>query len=57
MEDTTDAKSSILLFYRECYIIRSMKDGYIMTNSNKVPNRLINEKPPYLLQHAANPVD
>ena len=28
-----------------------------MTNSNKVPNRLIEEKSPYLLQHAYNPVD
>ena len=27
-----------------------------MTNS-KVPNRLANEKSPYLLQHAYNPVD
>lgn len=27
-----------------------------MSNS-KVPNRLINEKSPYLLQHAFNPVD
>lgn len=28
-----------------------------MTNSNRVPNRLINEKSPYLLQHVNNPVD
>ena len=28
-----------------------------MTNSDKVPNRLINEKLPYLLQHAQNPID
>lgn len=28
-----------------------------MTNSSRVPNRLINEKSPYLLQHAYNPVD
>lgn len=28
-----------------------------MTNSTRVPNRLINEKSPYLLQHAYNPVD
>ncbi|MDD2401493.1 MAG: DUF255 domain-containing protein [Clostridia bacterium] len=28
-----------------------------MPNSNKVPNRLINEKSPYLLQHAHNPVN
>lgn len=28
-----------------------------MTNLNKAPNRLINEKSPYLLQHAYNPVN
>lgn len=28
-----------------------------MTNNNAVPNRLIYEKSPYLLQHAYNPVD
>ncbi|NLM27339.1 MAG: thioredoxin domain-containing protein [Clostridiaceae bacterium] len=28
-----------------------------MSNSERVPNRLINEKSPYLLQHAYNPVD
>jgi uncharacterized protein YyaL (SSP411 family) len=28
-----------------------------MTNLNRVPNRLIYEKSPYLLQHAHNPVD
>lgn len=28
-----------------------------MTNSNRVPNRLVTEKSPYLLQHAYNPVD
>ncbi|MBZ9688513.1 thioredoxin domain-containing protein [Clostridium estertheticum] len=27
-----------------------------MTNLNRVPNGLINEKSPYLLQHANNPV-
>ncbi|WP_330400341.1 DUF255 domain-containing protein [Tepidibacter mesophilus] len=26
-------------------------------NPNRKPNRLINEKSPYLLQHAYNPVD
>jgi len=26
-------------------------------NQKKIPNRLINEKSPYLLQHAYNPVD
>jgi uncharacterized protein YyaL (SSP411 family) len=34
-----------------------MKEGDSMTNSKRVPNRLINEKSPYLLQHAYNPVD
>ena len=28
-----------------------------MSLENKVPNRLINEKSPYLLQHAYNPVN
>ncbi|HBI56980.1 MAG TPA: hypothetical protein DDY38_09150, partial [Firmicutes bacterium] len=28
-----------------------------MPNLNRVPNRLIKEKSPYLLQHAHNPVD
>lgn len=28
-----------------------------MTNENVLSNRLINEKSPYLLQHAHNPVD
>lgn len=28
-----------------------------MTNNNVIPNRLINEKSPYLLQHAHNPVN
>ncbi|HHT63140.1 MAG: thioredoxin domain-containing protein [Bacillota bacterium] len=28
-----------------------------MTNLHRVPNRLINEKSPYLLQHAYNPID
>lgn len=28
-----------------------------MTTKTRVPNRLINEKSPYLLQHAYNPVD
>jgi uncharacterized protein YyaL (SSP411 family) len=33
-----------------------MKGGGVMPN-NKIPNRLINEKFPYLLQHAYNPVN
>ena len=28
-----------------------------MDNQTKIPNRLIKEKSPYLLQHAYNPVD
>jgi uncharacterized protein YyaL (SSP411 family) len=28
-----------------------------MAGKNRKPNRLINEKSPYLLQHAYNPVD
>lgn len=28
-----------------------------MTTDNRIPNRLINEKSPYLLQHAYNPVN
>ena len=28
-----------------------------MLNSNRVPNRLADEKSPYLLQHAENPVN
>ena len=34
-----------------------MKEGDKMTNDPVVPNRLIKEKSPYLLQHAQNPVD
>ena len=33
-----------------------MKEGDVMTNNSVVPNRLIIEKSPYLLQHARNPV-
>ena len=32
-------------------------EGDAMTIKNAVPYRLINEKPPYLLQHAYNSVD
>ncbi len=28
-----------------------------MTTNNRMPNRLLQEKSPYLLQHAYNPVD
>lgn len=39
-------------------ILLFTQGGDIMTNATKrVPNRLINEKSPYLLQHAYNPVD
>lgn len=34
-----------------------MEEPKNMTNSNKVSNKLIEEKSPYLLQHAYNPVD
>jgi len=34
-----------------------MKEGDSMTQDKRVPNRLANEKSPYLLQHAHNPVD
>lgn len=33
------------------------KEGDNMQNSTKIPNRLIQEKSPYLLQHAYNPVN
>ena len=33
------------------------KEGDIMTQNRKMPNRLLQEKSPYLLQHAYNPVD
>ena len=33
-----------------------MKGGGLVDNQKNVPNRLINEKSPYLLQHAYNPV-
>lgn len=33
-----------------------MKEGDSMT-TNKIPNRLAQEKSPYLLQHAYNPVN
>jgi hypothetical protein len=34
-----------------------LKGGDPVDNQKKIPNRLINEKSPYLLQHANNPVD
>ncbi len=36
---------------------RSRKGGDSVDNQTKIPNRLIKEKSPYLLQHAYNPVD
>ncbi len=33
------------------------KEGDIMAQKKGIPNRLINEKSPYLLQHAYNPVN
>jgi len=34
-----------------------LKEVLPMTAIQKIPNRLANEKSPYLLQHANNPVD
>ena len=34
-----------------------MKEGDVMTNDKRIPNRLAQEKSPYLLQHAYNPVN
>jgi len=34
-----------------------MKGGGHVDSQKKIPNRLINEKSPYLLQHAYNPVN
>lgn len=43
-----------------CYNIYDFKkqkeEVMLMTNSKRIPNRLISEKSPYLLQHAYNPV-
>jgi len=36
---------------------RFIKGGDPVDNQKKIPNRLINEKSPYLLQHANNPVN
>ena len=47
----------IVSFVLGIIILIIKKEGDIMTNKNIVPNRLINEKSPYLLQHAYNPVD
>jgi hypothetical protein len=33
------------------------RGGGLMNNLTSMPNRLINEKSPYLLQHAHNPVN
>ena len=37
--------------------IESYKGGDLVDNQKTIPNRLINETSPYLLQHAHNPVD
>jgi uncharacterized protein YyaL (SSP411 family) len=34
-----------------------LKGGDPVDTQKKIPNRLINEKSPYLLQHAYNPVN
>jgi len=36
---------------------QTSEGGGIMTTNYRVPNRLVKEKSPYLLQHAYNPVD
>ncbi len=38
-------------------LITKRKELMPMNTTTSVPNRLINEKSPYLLQHAHNPVD
>jgi uncharacterized protein YyaL (SSP411 family) len=38
-------------------VILSYKGGDPVDNQKIIPNRLINETSPYLLQHAYNPVD
>jgi hypothetical protein len=54
-----DTKVSIKFFKRRCVsqLPRSRKGGDPVDNQTKIPNRLIKEKSPYLLQHAYNPVD
>jgi uncharacterized protein len=47
--------SFVFLGYTKIIIL--MKEGDKMTNPNRVPNRLVTEKSPYLMQHAYNPVD
>jgi uncharacterized protein YyaL (SSP411 family) len=37
--------------------IINYKGGGAMTSKKRIPNRLVHEKSPYLLQHAYNPVD
>lgn len=51
--DADDALVTFFILGKLSHIIVSGSDGM----PNKVPNRLINEKSPYLLQHAYNPVD
>lgn len=38
-------------------IVNRIQGGGAMTTNQRIPNRLANEKSPYLLQHAYNPVD
>lgn len=35
----------------------SLKGGGLMFKNDRIPNRLAEQKSPYLLQHAYNPVD
>ena len=38
-------------------LMQNLNNGGDAMNKNSIPNRLIDEKSPYLLQHAYNPVN
>ncbi len=44
----------LYILLRTCYVVKLNLRGDLM---DKKPNKLINEKSPYLLQHAYNPVN
>ncbi len=44
------------IFPTACQNENRLEENF-MSDDNRKPNRLINEKSPYLLQHAYNPVD
>ena len=55
-------KKLIILFLPAAIIILACQnenrlEENFMSDDNRKPNRLINEKSPYLLQHAYNPID